>query len=221
MNPRLPARALALVVLIGCSDGSVGSDRCASNQECTALSLSQGDGPTGTESLPIPESTFEVVAVQPIAELPINWVKRLPGSPQLLEGKSYGRLLKADAQGLAVFFVSEQRESLHVARLDQAGEVLQQQEIPSPEGWAGGADTIIGISGIDDGPCWRVCTREGGMAVTAGWATRMPVESVPWTMQKLFFTEDLSAAPERHVLNGGNDDVLRDSNGDLYMLRVT
>jgi hypothetical protein len=174
--------------------------------------LSQGDDP------PIPDSLTETVAVQPIAELPIDWVKRLPGSNLLLEGKSYGRLLKADAQGLAVFFVGEQRASLHAARLDESGEILQQQEVPFPAGWSGGADTIIGIRGIDDGLCWRVCVRDSRLAFTAAWTTRAFEEGAAVVVQKLFFTEDLSAKPERYVLNGANDDILRDNNGDLYRL---
>lgn len=208
-------KCCGLIVLVGCSGGSVGADAC-DNMECTALSLSQGDDPSSTEDLPIPQSNTETVVVQPLAELPIEWIKRLPGPSTLLDGFS-NRLLKSDARGLAVFYVSEQRRSLHLARLDDVGEVVQQVDIPDPEGWAGGAETMIGFAGID-GPCWQVCAREDGISINAGWVTEQPVPGVDWIMQKLIYSEDLGAPPVRRTLPERDGDLLQDRNGDLYLL---
>lgn len=214
MNPRILSqsqvvRAVSLIAFAGCGSGSVGSD-CASTEECTALSLSKSDG----EEPSMPESESARVDVQPLAELTLDWVKRLPGPATLVNG-SHNRVLRSDKLGPLVFFNSDQRRSVHVARIDSAGEMVQPAlEVPAPDGWNGGDETIASIAEI----CSGVCTHDGSASISVGWATETFKDDVSWTQQQLLFSEDLSAAPERRDVGqrGEISNLVRDSNGDLY-----
>jgi hypothetical protein len=202
------AGALCLVALAGCGSGSVGADPCVTSGDCNALALSK---PEDKEAPGYPEWKMEAVEVRPTETLSIDWVKRLPGP---LDPGLSSRVLQSDATGKLVLFVlNDDKQAFSVARLNDAGDVLEKVSVAAPDGWTVDSATRVGLGGPG-----AVIPIDGSVGVKASWFTQLADQ--PTLLQKLIFSPDIKQPPKRWDLaNGAIDDVHQDINGDLYVVQ--
>lgn len=201
---------VCLLLGLGCGNGSVGWDPCASQQVLCAAQSLQGTGPVR----PIP-TAVGTVTVDDAQALAPTWTRPLPVVTPDDETPyyQYEALLTDSARSLYLAWVDLEGK-LRLSRLDSEGSLADSSAVVEPpEAYRASGDMPVIYKYY-----FTALQTDGQPTIKVMWAFSCQ-KTIPSTCdpgsEKVLFSSELGQAPARFMLDDGGD-VFRDEDGDFY-----